>query len=407
MTDHPTQQIYQTLSDTLHNKTIILAVTGSIAAVRTIELARELIRHGARIKAVMSSAAVNIIHPDALHYATASPVITRITGAVEHVEYCGEEGSADLLLIAPCTANTISKIAVGIDDTPVTTFATTALGSGKQILIVPAMHGSMYNHLAIKDNIDKLRAMGIHIIDPVIEEHSAKIAANEDIVLVVRRLLGDGRLNNKRIIITGGGTMERIDPIRILTSRASGLTGIALAQESYYRGADVVLIHPKKRELYGITEIEAVSTYDMICCVLDEIKKGCDLLISSAAISDYTVKPEAMKIPSQQNELTLTLYPTPKLLQTVREDFPGLPVIGFKALANVSKEQLLISAQNLMKKNGLSMVVANDVGKEGMGTDENTVCILDSSGMGTGPVSGNKTAIARTIIDRIIEVWGC
>ncbi|PPA80459.1 MAG: bifunctional phosphopantothenoylcysteine decarboxylase/phosphopantothenate synthase [ANME-2 cluster archaeon HR1] len=407
MTDHPTQQIYQTLSDTLHNKTIILAVTGSIAAVRTIELSRELIRHGARIKAVMSSAATNIIHPDALHYATASPVITRISGAVEHVEYCGEEGSADLLLIAPCTANTISKIAVGIDDTPVTTFATTALGSGKQILIVPAMHGSMYNHLAIRDNIDKLRAMGIHIIDPVIEEHSAKIAANEDIVLVVRRLLGDGRLNNKRIIITGGGTMERIDPIRILTSRASGLTGIALAQESYYRGADVVLIHPKKRELYGITEIEAVSTCDMICCVLDEIKKGCDLLISSAAISDYTVKPEAMKIPSQQNELTLTLYPTPKLLQTVREDFPGLPVIGFKALANVSKEQLLISAQNLMKKNGLSMVVANDVGKEGMGSNENTVCILDSSGIGTGPVSGNKTAIARTIIDRIIEVWGC
>lgn len=406
MTDHPTQQIYQTLSDTLHNKTIILAVTGSIAAVRTIELSRELIRHGARIRGVMSSAAANIIHPDALHYATASPVITRITGAVEHVEYCGEEGSADLLLIAPCTANTISKIAAGIDDTPVTTFAATALGSGKQILIVPAMHGSMYNHLAIRDNIDKLRAMGIHLIDPVIEEHAAKIAANEDIVLAVKRILGDGRLDNKRVVITGGGTIERVDPIRILTSRASGLTGMALAQEAYYRGADVVLICPKKQGLYGITEIEAVSTYDMISCVLNEIKKGCDLFICSAAISDYTVKPEAMKIPSQQNELTLTLCPTPKLLQKVKEDFPDLPVIGFKALANVSKDQLFISAHDLMKKNGLLMVVANDIGKEGMGTDENTVYILDSSGIETGPVSGKKTFIARVIIDRIIEVLG-
>ena len=406
MTDHPTQQICQTLSDTLHNKTIILAVTGSIAAVRTIELSRELIRHGARIRGVMSSAAANIIHPDALHYATASPVITRITGAVEHVEYCGEKGSADLLLIAPCTANTISKIAAGIDDTPVTTFAATALGSGKQILIVPAMHGSMYNHPAIGDNIDKLRAMGIHIIDPVIEEHSAKIAANEDIILAVKRILGDGRLDNKRVIITGGGTIERVDPIRILTSRASGLTGIALAQEAYYRGADVVLIHPKKQGLYGITEIEAVSTYDMIGSVINEIKKGCDLFISSAAISDYTVKPEAMKIPSQQNELTLTLCPTPKLLQKVREDFPDLPVIGFKALTNVSKDQLLISAQDLMKKNGLLMVVANDVGKEGMGTDKNTVYILDSGGIETGPVSGNKIIVVRAIIDRILEVLG-
>jgi phosphopantothenoylcysteine decarboxylase/phosphopantothenate--cysteine ligase len=403
---HSTYIIHQTISSTLTDKNIVLAVTGSIAAIRSVELARDLIRHGARVRAVMSTGATNIIHPDALHYATAQPVITRITGAVEHVEYCGEKGIADLLLIAPCTANTIGKIAVGIDDTPVTTFATTAMGSGIQVLIIPAMHGSMYNHQAVRENIARIKAMGVHFMDPVMEEHAAKIAANEDIILAVRRMLGDRSLTNKKVIITGGGTMEHIDPIRVLTSRASGLTGAALALEAYCKGADVVLIHPGKWGLYPITEIEAVSAQDMTRCVMDEISKGCDLFISSAAISDYTIKPENEKIRSQQKELSLTFHPTTKLLQKVRDKFPDLPVIGFKAEANVSNERLHNSANDLLKKYNLLMVVANDVGRTGMGTDENTVYILTKFGSEKGPVSGHKNLIARTILDMFTEESG-
>ena len=139
---HPTLWIQGQKSSFLAGKTIVLGVTGSIGAVRVVELARELIRNGAEVHAVMTEAATRILHPDALHYATGNPAITELGGRVEHVEFCGLKGRADLLLIAPATANTIGKIAYGIDDTPVTSFATTALGSGVPVIVVPAMHGS-------------------------------------------------------------------------------------------------------------------------------------------------------------------------------------------------------------------------------------------------------------------------
>lgn len=406
MNKHPTLLLTGTSSATLKDRTIVLAVTGSIAAVRTIELARELVRHGATVRAVMSPAAQGIIHPDALDYATGHPVITRITGAVEHVEYCGEDGGADLLLVVPCTANTISKMALGIDDTPPTTFVTTAMGSGIPVLVVPAMHGSMYNHLAVRENIERLKGMGVRLMDPLIDEKTAKITANEDIVMEVQRILGDGSLGGKRVVITGGGTMERIDAIRVLTNRSSGRTGVELAREAYCRGADVTLVHPGLQGLYGITGVEAVSAKDMIRSVLDEIEKGCDLFISSAAISDYTVEPVDHKIKSGQEALILTLRPAPKLTQKVREKYPELDIIGFKAEANVDKDGLIASAKELMAKYGLSMVVANDVGKGGMGTRDNTVYILDSSGGETGPVTGDKQAIAGAVLDRFTEVNG-
>ena len=128
---------------TLAGKQIVIGVTGSIAAVETVKLVHALRRKGADVIPIMSAAAQGILHPDALTYASGHPAIIRLSGAVEHVTYCGDGGSAALLLIAPCTANTIGKIACGIDDTPVTTFATTALGSGKPLVVVPAMHHSM------------------------------------------------------------------------------------------------------------------------------------------------------------------------------------------------------------------------------------------------------------------------
>jgi len=406
MNNHPTFLLTGTSSDSLRARTIVLAVTGSIAAVRTIELARELIRRGASVRAVMSEAAQGIIHPDALHYATGQPVITRITGAVEHVEYCGEDSVGDLLLVAPCTANTIGKMATGIDDTPPTTFTTTALGCSVPVMVVPAMHGSMYNHPGVLENIEKLKQMGVHILDPVLAEKTAKMASNEDIVLEVERLLGGGSMEGRKVVITGGGTVERIDPIRILTNRSSGRTGTALALEAYRRGADVTLVQPVPLGLpgTGITEVAAESAEDMTRCVLDEIEKGCDLLISSAAVSDYTVEPLDDKIKSGQDGITLTFRPTGKLLQTVRGQYPDLDIIGFKAEANVSKDELLKSARNLMDRYGLVMVVANDVGISGMGTEDNTVYLLESSGIVTGPMTGNKQVIAGSILDRYLEV---
>src|SRR5512136_643327 len=146
-----------TAVQTLSGKLVVVAVTGSIAAVEVVRLIHSLRRCGAVVQVVMSEAAAGIISPESLTYATGRPAITRISGRVEHVAYCGDGGSANLLLIAPCTANTISKIACGIDDTSVTTFATTALGSGIPVIIVPAMHGTMIKHKVVMDNIRKLK----------------------------------------------------------------------------------------------------------------------------------------------------------------------------------------------------------------------------------------------------------
>lgn len=384
-------------SRSLDGKTIVLGITGSIAAVRCVELARQLRRNGAKVHAVMSEAARKIIHPEAMRYATGNPVITEITGDVEHVDLCGINGQASLLLIAPCTANTIGKIAHGIDDTPVTTFVATAFGSDVPIMIVPAMHGSMYDHPVVIENIGKLTELGIEFINPVTEEGAAKIAGNDQIVLRVERTLGKKTLSGKNIMITGGATVEAIDPIRILTNRASGKTGVELALEAFRRGADVSLVHRGCMGIQGICEFYAESAKDMTEAVIEELEKGYDLLISAAAISDFTVTPSKKKIKSG-GEVRLTLKSAPKLIKEVRNRYPELKIIGFKAETSVSEEKLLKSARESMASSKLCMVVANDVSTGGMGTEDNNVYIIDGS---VKQVSGSKREIAGEILDKV------
>lgn len=389
-------QIIQS-SNSLEGKTIVLGITGSIAAVRCVELARELRRHGASVHAVMTQAAQKIIHPEAMRYATGNPVITEITGDVEHVEFCGIGGKASLLLIAPCTANTIGKLAHGIDDTPVTTFATTAFGSRIPIMIVPAMHGSMYDHPIVIENTGKLTELGVEFVNPVMEEGAAKIAEKEEIVLRVERALGGKSLAGKRILITGGATAEGIDPIRILTNRASGKTGIELALLAFRRGADVTLVHRGCIGIQGICEFNVESAKEMTDTVLEELGKGYDLLISAAAISDFTVTPSKDKIKSGK-EVTLTLKPAAKLIREARAKYPELRIIGFKAETGVAEKELVKRARESLEFSGLSMVVANDVSRGGMGTDENDVYIIDD---GIKRVSGTKREIAIEIMDKV------
>lgn len=392
-------QIIQT-SKSLEEKTIILGITGSIAAVRCVELARELRRHGADVHAVMTDAARKIIHSEAMHYATGNHVITEITGDVEHVDFCGIGGRASLLLIAPCTANTIGKIAHGIDDTPVTTFATTAFGSSIPIIIVPAMHESMYDQPIVIENIGKLTELGVEFVNPKTEEGAAKIAGTEEIVLRVERAAGKKTLSGKRIIVTGGATAETIDPIRILTNRASGKTGIELALEAFRRGADLTLVHRGCLGIQGICEFYAESAKDMTDIVIEELGKGYDLLISAAAISDFTVIPLKNKIKSAK-EFTLTLKQAPKLIKEARGKYPDLKIIGFKAETGISDEELIKRARESMESSNLSMVIANDVSSGGMGTEENNVHLVDGS---VKHVSGTKRQIAIEIMDKVEEI---
>jgi phosphopantothenoylcysteine decarboxylase/phosphopantothenate--cysteine ligase len=389
------------VSETLSGKTIVVGVTGSIAAVRVIDLIRDLIRRGAEVHCVASKAALQILHPYALEYATTHPVITEITGQVEHVQFCGVCGQADLLLIAPATANTIGKMACGIDDTPVTTFATTAIGSNKPVAVVPAMHEAMYRHPAVLRNLQKLKEMGVKLIDPRIEEGKAKIADNLLVVREVERLLGPADLAGKRILITSGSNAETVDPIRILTNRASGKTGVALALEARRRGAEVTLVHRFLQDI-PVRQVYAESAKEMLDAVLAEVAKGCDALISAAAVADYTLDPKAEKIKSGQ-ELVLRLMPTQKIIKTVREAYPHLKIVGFKAETGVTDEELALRAEESMQGAGLDLVVANDVAKGGMGTQDNRVLIIGKD-RPIRIIQGKKSEIARRIIDALMEV---
>jgi phosphopantothenoylcysteine decarboxylase/phosphopantothenate--cysteine ligase len=373
----------------LFKKRIVLGVTGSIAAVDTIRLAHALRRRGCEVTGVMSGAACRILHPDALTYATGNDTIISLSGRVEHVLYCGEGGQADLLLIAPCTANTLCKMAGGIDDTPVTTFASTALGRGMPVIIVPAMHESMYNHSGVKECLARLKGWGVVIVPPRIEEKKAKIAETGEIVLCCERELLGKPLAGRKVLITSGPCREPVDDVRVLTTRSTGRMGEELALQAFRLGADVVMVHgshlPVVSNIPVTTAEEMRGAVHRICG-----KEKPDIYISAAAISDFAPDRYQGKLPSGTS-LTLVLNPLPKLIDEVLHEY-RIPVVAFKLGYN--QEQ----AARQMLARGVRMVVVN--GPEAMGSSAGRAIIL-ASGL-EQPVEGSKEALAEMIWEQIL-----
>jgi phosphopantothenoylcysteine decarboxylase/phosphopantothenate--cysteine ligase len=380
-----------TLVQTLAGKQIVVAVTGSIAAVEAVKLIHALRRRGAVVQPVMSAAATGIIHPDALTYASGRETIVRLSGMVEHVQYCGDEGSADLLLIAPCTANTIGKIASGIDDTPVTTFATTALGSKKAVLIVPAMHHSMYRHPAVAENISRLQLWGVECVAPVIEEGKAKIAGTDEIVLQCERAVLKKPLIGQHVLITSGSCREAVDDVRVLTTRSSGLMGRALALQAYRLGADVTVVH---RDTFPcVKNVHVKNAKEMRTAVHELFSHwGANIYISAAAISDFAPQKIEGKIPSGKSA-HLDLTPLPKLLDEVVKKYSPRTV-AFKLGRNQEKK-----AGEMIAGGNIDMVLVN--APETMGSECGEYVILTHGDKST--VSGTKEEIAVAIWEKLLQ----
>ncbi|MCK4995933.1 MAG: bifunctional phosphopantothenoylcysteine decarboxylase/phosphopantothenate--cysteine ligase CoaBC [Thermoplasmatales archaeon] len=396
---HPADEIRGSKSKILSKKRIVLAVTGSIAAVETIKLSRELIRHGAEVIPVMSPSATKIIHPDSIWFATGNKPIIELTGATEHVSFCGRvKNPADLLLICPSTANTISKIAHGIDDTPVTTFATTAIGSGVPILIVPAMHLSMYDHKIIQENIKKCKEVGIKFIDPFIEKNKAKMVDINEIIAYTIRETGTQDLAKKKILVIGGPTAESIDDVRIITNRSSGKTAVSLALNAFYRGADVELWYGIGKESPPdyIKTVDFESINDLLKLVKTKDLKKFDIIILCAAISDYIPKKQKGKISSGKDKLIIEMSPAPKIISSLRKKGPKSKIIGYKVEENTVK--LKEKAKDLIKKNNLDFVVANTIST--FNKDKNEIWIIDKKGKCIHK-KGDKKQLAGQILDTI------
>lgn len=400
---HPAQDIKGTRSSVLQGKRIVLGMTGSIAAVECVKLIRELLRHSAEVIPVMSPAAARIVHPDAIQFAAGMKPITELTGDVEHVWYCGNRpGKADLMLIAPATANTISKIACGIDDTTVTTFATTALGSKIPLIISPAMHGSMIEHPAVTKNIKTLKSWGVEFVEPRMEEGKAKISTTDAIVTAVIRKLNRNDLKDKRILIISGSTVEYIDDMRLITNKGTGMTGFYLAYESYVRGGEVMLMigaHNKVPEHYWT--LKEFETTDNLQRTIIGLDKKFDVIIVCAAISDYSPVKAKGKIPSSKGDLKLLLKPTPKVLGLLRKTYPKAFLVGFKAESGLDKEALIDKAYSRLKELSLDAIVANDLGD--VKPEENKIVMIDKKRRAVS-LEGKKSELATGIMDNILKL---
>ncbi|WP_284014271.1 bifunctional phosphopantothenoylcysteine decarboxylase/phosphopantothenate--cysteine ligase CoaBC [Halobaculum litoreum] len=389
------------MSDLLADTNVALGVSGSIAAVKVVELAHELRRHGASVRAVVTDAATGILHPWAVEFATGNDVVTEITGRVEHVELCGRDGWADVLLLAPTTANTVGKIAAAVDDTPVTTCATTALGADVPVVCAPAMHEPMYDHPGVLAAIERVESWGVAFVDPRVEEGKAKIATEDAIVTAVARAAGDRPLAGRRVVVTSGATSERVDTVRVLTNRASGRTGRAVARALAARGADVTLLHDASAagdagDPPWADVVDVESAAEMTAAAVEACADA-DALVSAAAVSDYTVEPAAEKIRSGEASLTLDLSPTPKLLDTVREEYPDLALVGFKAESEGDDGTLVDRARALRDRVDLAFVVANDASV--MGAADTRALVVRADDHAT--YAGSKLGLGLRVADEL------
>ena len=381
MKRHPSLDIVESYGTELTGKKIVLCVAGSVAAYKSIELARLLMRHGANVKCVMSNASTKLIKPDYMKWATGNNVITKLTGDMEHIDLADYKRS-DLLIVYPSTANTLGKLATGIDDTPISTVLTVAFGSKIPIVMGLAMHRSMYENAAVRKNITFLEKK-IDFVSPNIIEGKAKAPEPEDVLHFILTKFGQSKiLKGKKVLMTAGPTIEKIDPIRVITNHSTGKTGVLLASELVSAGAKVTLVYGP-----GITEppkgakiIPVQTVTDMFNEVKKQMKKKFDIVILAAAASDYIPKNQySKKIKSTKNSLTIELKKAPKIIDYIKKLQKDVFLIGFKAETDISKKELVVRAKQKLRDSKANMIIANDIGKKYFkDTRYNELLIVDS-----------------------------
>lgn len=412
----PTRDIYCTEGEELVGTHIVLCVTGSVAAYKAIDVARLMVKHGAEVYAVMSHGTSRIfLSQEMMKWATGNDVVTELTGNLEHISLADRD-TTDMVIVYPCTANTVGKLANGIDDTVVTSVLTVAVGSNIPIVICPAMHEAMYYNRIIQENIKKLKTNGVKFLEPRIEQGKAKlIAANEVLQYVQDSQIGkrNKKLGGMSVLITAGSTAEYIDPIRVVMNMSSGKMGMSLAKEAHARGASVTLVYGHGSVDPGTylhapnIEIHRVNTaQEMFESVMSELtEKRFDVVILTSATSDFSIaKRWNNKIDSSLDKVEITLVPINKIISNVKKVCKhDVFLIGFKAEYNVEPKVLIEKAYSKLLESGADLIIANDVGKRntGFGSDNNEVYIIDRQRNATHLPIQTKDKISAQILDFI------
>ncbi len=375
-------------SPRLKDKRIAHCVTGSIAAIEAPKIARELRRHGAQVQSYMSRDVTKILHPNVMEFATGEEVITGLTGKMEHLR------NFDLVLVAPATATTIGKIALGIADGPITALA---LASRAKIVIAPAMALRMYESQALRENMEKLGERGCIFVEPRFEEEKAKLASMEDVVDAAISELAEKDLAGLNVLVTAGPTLEYMDPLRVITNKSSGKMGLEAAKEAHFRGAEVKLVYgPGRVDPPGYLDVTRVETSDEMLAQVEKKIEGCDVFVSAAAVSDFKPEKRGEKIDSKAS-FELKLSPTTKILERVKD--AGAIRVGFKALHGASGGELEKAAEKALGDYGVDVAVANNA-SEVMGADEAEVYIATKKGVKHVPRT-SKAEVARRLWDEV------
>jgi len=372
-------------------KTIIIGITSGIACYKIIDLVKEL-KNSFKIEIIMTKNSLNLISDKEFkklgcniytHLFNKKFNYKKYLKSNKQIKHISLADIADLLVIAPATANTIGKIANGIADSLLTS---TAMATIAPILICPSMNSNMYNNPTVQNNIKKLKSLGHYFIEP---EHGILACGYEGIgrlantKKIKKEIMGlinkKDKLKGKKIIVTAGPTSEDIDPVRTITNKSSGKMGIYLAEEAAKMGAEVTLIRGKTEiEPSGkIKDIKISSVNDLFNKIKSSVKNN-DTIFHAAAVSDFTIKREKNKI-SSNKKTNLQLKPTIKILEQIKKLNKNIFLVGFKAEYNISKEELIKRAFNKLKKSNADLIIANDVKNNPFSSENNEVFIVDKN----------------------------
>ena len=391
----------------LENKTILVGITGGIAAYKICSLIRLYKKSGANVRVVVTPSALNFVTKLTLQTLSDNEVYVENFEVEEykpgHISLCDE---ADIFVIAPATANTISKIANGICDN---LLLSTACAFKKPFLLAPAMNTGMWENDFVQENISKLQTKGYHILNPESgflacgTNGTGRMVEVEDIYEKTVEILSQKKnLLGKKVLITAGGTKEKIDPVRYITNCSSGKMGIALADCAYEMGADVTLV-----STFGVNKpyknIVTESAQEMGKTVKSELMEQ-DCVIMAAAVADYRIKEyseQKMKKNSGVNELTIELVQNPDILKEISALDAKAKIVGFCA----ESENLLENAKEKIQKKGCDYLVANDISRKDIGfsSDMNEVYILDKNLKISHIGRDTKLNIAKQILEKIFE----
>ena len=389
----------------LTGRRIVLCVTGGIAAYKSVEVCRRLIDAGAHVTPIMTESATKFLGPTTLSALASEPVRVQIFDDGDPIPHTGLGQGADLVLVVPATARSIAAYSVGLSDDLVTA---TLIATRAPVVICPAMHTEMWEHPSVVDNVATLVRRGVTVVPPGVghlaggDVGAGRLAEPSDIVATVVRTLSPGRLANKHVVVTAGGTREPIDPVRYIGNRSSGKQGHAVARAAADQGAKVTLITAADQPIpYGVTLVEVETAEQMRDAVL-AASAGADVVVMAAAVADFRpVAVAGRKLKKQDGLPEIVLAANKDILAELGANrSEGLMLVGFAAETN----DVVANAVEKLERKNIDMIIANDVHEVGAGfsTDTNRVTII-THGHQVEVKLGSKYEIAQAVISSICD----